>query len=140
MLCRRCLSGCQKKGGLSLKGGSLHDGFGGFDGLGGLESTLPSMPPFGGKKVYTKGVFSSENSSASPGAKKEVWRIPKRLFSRGKRRKMHIHQRAFKVFVGNPFAQYWCIDFGLLTLSYKKNRKTGQTGNRDGFDGFGYNV
>ena len=67
----------------------------------------------GGKKVYTKGVFSSENSSASTG-KREVWCIPKSLFSREKGRKMHIRQSAFKVFVGDPFAQYWCIDLGLL--------------------------
>ena len=31
------------KGGLSLRGGSLHDGFGGFDRLAILESTLPSF-------------------------------------------------------------------------------------------------
>ena len=31
-----------------------------------------------------------------------------------KRRRLQIHQRAFKVFVEDPFAQYWCIDFGLL--------------------------
>ena len=69
------------------------------------------------KNVYTKGVFSTENASASTG-RKEVWCIPKSLFSlvfKGKRRKIHIHQRAFKVFVGNPFAQCWCIDFGLLS-------------------------
>ena len=66
--------------------------------------------------VYTKGVFRSENSSASTG-KKQVWCIPKSLFSRektGQRRKIHIHQRGFQVFVGDPFAQNWCIDFGLL--------------------------
>ena len=38
-----------------------------------------------------------------------------KLVFKGKRRKIHIHQRAFKVFVGDPFVQYWCIDFGLLT-------------------------
>ena len=32
---------------------------------------------------------------------------------KGQRRKIHIHQRGFQVFVGDPFAQYWCIDFGL---------------------------
>ena len=66
-----------------------------------------------GKKEHTKGVFSSENSSASTG-KKEVWFIPKSLFSREKERKIHIHQRVFTVFVGDPFAQHWCIDLGLL--------------------------
>ena len=35
---------------------------------------------------------------------------------KGKRRKIHIHQRASKVFVGDPFAQFWCIDFGLLIV------------------------
>ena len=37
-----------------------------------------------------------------------------KLVFKGKRRKIHIHQRAFKVVVGDPFAQYWCSDFGLL--------------------------
>ena len=32
----------------------------------------------------------------------------------GKEGEIHIHQRAFKVVVGDPFTQYWCIDFGLL--------------------------
>ena len=44
----------------------------------------------------------------------------KKLVFKGKRRKINIHQRAFKVFVGDPFAQYWCIDFGLLKLAPKK--------------------
>ena len=35
---------------------------------------------------------------------------------KGQRRKIDIHQRGFQVFVGDPFAQYWCIDFGLLEL------------------------
>ena len=39
---------------------------------------------FGGTKVYTKGVLSSENSSPLTG-KKEVWCIPKSLFSREKK-------------------------------------------------------
>ena len=33
---------------------------------------------------------------------------------KGKRRKVQKHQRAFKVVVGDPFAQHWCIDFGFL--------------------------
>ena len=37
------------------------------------------LPKIGVKKVYTKGVFSSENSSASTG-KIEAWCIPKTLF------------------------------------------------------------
>ena len=40
----------------------------------------------------------------------------KKLVFKGKRRKIHIHQRAFKVVVGDPFAQHWCIDFGLLSF------------------------
>ena len=41
---------------------------------------------------------------------------------KGKRRKREIYiyiytdQRAFKVFVGDPFAQSWCIDLGLLCI------------------------
>ena len=42
-------------------------------------------------KEYSKGVFRSENSSASTG-KREVWCIPKSLFSREKRGK-HIHTK-----------------------------------------------
>ena len=72
-------------------------------------------PLFGGKKVYTKGVFSSENPSVST-VKKEFWCIPKSLFSREKRRKIHIRQRAFKVFVGTPRAilvcRFWPPTFG----------------------------
>ena len=67
------------------------------------------------KKYTPKRVFSSENLSASTG-KKQVWCIPKMLVFKGKRRKINIHQRGFKVFVGDPFAQYWCIDFGLLNV------------------------
>ena len=77
------------------------------------EALLENQANFGGKKVYTKGVFSSENSSASTGKKKGLV-YTKKLVFKGKRRKIHIHQRAFKVVVGDPFAQYWCIDFGLL--------------------------
>ena len=43
-------SGCRKRG-VEFKGGSLHDGFGGFDGLAVLESTLPSFC-FSYKKKY----------------------------------------------------------------------------------------
>ena len=71
------------------------------------------------EKVYTKSGFSSENSSASTG-KKEVWCIPKSLFSREKKGKTHIRQRASQVFVGDLFAEHWCIDFGLLNPEGKK--------------------
>ena len=51
---------------------------------------------------------NSNRSGSQP-----VWCIPQNLFSRGggERRIKHIHQRAFQVFVGRLFAQYWCIDF-----------------------------
>ena len=66
------------------------------------------------KKVYTKGVYSSENSSESA-SKKQVWCIPKSLFSRGKDGNYMDTKEASRCFVGDPFAQYWCIDFGLLS-------------------------
>ena len=40
----------------------------------------------------------------------------RKLVFKGKRRKIHIHQRAFRVFVGDPFVQYWCMDLGLLSV------------------------
>ena len=59
-LLRLFLSGCRKRG-VGLKGGSLHDGFGGFDGFGGsrlhlallllvLQNTVPrdGFDGFGG--------------------------------------------------------------------------------------------
>ena len=36
------ISGCQKRG-VEFKGGSLHDGFGGFDGLAVLEAPCPPL-------------------------------------------------------------------------------------------------
>ena len=67
----------------------------------------------GGKKVYTKGVFGSENSSALTGKKRGLVYTKKPCFQ-GKRRKKHVHQRASQGFVGDLFAEYWCIDFGRL--------------------------
>ena len=52
----------------------------------------------------------------------------KKLVFKGKRRKIHIHQRAFKVFVGDPFAQYWCIDFGLLKHGCKNTAEAAPLG------------
>ena len=49
-----------------------------------------------------------------PQQAKKRYAVYQKLVFKGKRRKIHIHQRAFKVFMGDPFAQYWCIDFGLL--------------------------
>ena len=76
---------------------------------------LPAVLLSEGKQVYTKGAFSSENSSATTGKKRGLV-YTKNLVFKGKRRKIRIHQSAFKVSVGDPFAQYWCIDFGLLLL------------------------
>ena len=56
---------------------------------------------FGGKKVYTKGVFSSENSSATTG-KKEVWCIPKTLFSREKEGKYVYTKAPSRCLWGTP--------------------------------------
>ena len=69
---------------------------------------------FGGKK-FTPKVFSAlkENSSASTG-KKGVLVYTKKLVFKGKEGKMHMQQRTSKVFVGDPFARYWCADFGRL--------------------------
>ena len=62
------------------------------------------------KGIHHKGVFSSENSSASTG-KKEVWCIPKSLFSREKEGKYIYTKEPSRCLWGT---QYWCIDFGLL--------------------------
>ena len=64
-------------------------------------------------KKYTPKVFSALKTQVPQQAKKGLVYAQKLVF-KGKRRKIHIHQRAFKVVVGDPFAQYWCIDFGLL--------------------------
>ena len=61
-------------------------------------------------------------------AKKGVGVYQNACFQGKKRRKIHIHQRAFKVFVGDPFAQYWCIDVGLLSRA---------ASNKVGADGVG---
>ena len=58
--------------------------------------------------MYTPKVFSALKTQVSQQAN-----IPKACFQ-GKEKEIHIHQRALKVFVGDPFSQYWCIDFGLL--------------------------
>ena len=51
-----------------------------------------------GKNVYTKAVFSSENSSAS----------------RENEGKYIYNKEALRCLWRTPFAQYWCIDFGRL--------------------------
>ena len=65
-----------------------------------------------GKNIHQK-VFSALKTQVPQQAKKRFGVYQKACF-KGKRRKIHIQQRASKVFVGDPFAQYWCIDFGLL--------------------------
>ena len=66
------------------------------------------------KKKYTPKVFSALKTRVPQQAKKRFGVYQKACFQE-KRREIHIHQRASKVFVGDPFAQYWCIDFGLLS-------------------------
>ena len=65
---------------------------------------------------YTPKVFSALKTQVPQQAQKRKRGLvyTKKLVFKRKRGKVHIHQRAFKVFVGDPFAQYWCIDFGLL--------------------------
>ena len=77
----------------------------------GKRSTLHSE----GKK-YTPKVFSALKTQVPQHAENSLV-YTKKLVFKGKRRKIHIHQRGFKVFVGDPFPQYWCIDFGLLFMS-----------------------
>ena len=55
----------------------------------------------GGIKIYTKGVFSSENSSASTG-KKEVWCIPKKLVFKGKRKENTYTPKSLQGACGGP--------------------------------------
>ena len=64
---------------------------------------------------YTPKVFSALKTQVPQQAKNRFGVFQKPCFQ-GKRRKISIHQRAFKVFVGDPFAQHWCIDFGILFL------------------------
>ena len=71
-------------------------------------------------KEYTPKVFSALKTQAAQQAKRGLVYTEKLVF-KGKEGKMHIHQRASKVFVGDPFAQYWCIDFGLLSDSLSRS-------------------
>ena len=70
-------------------------------------------------KKYTPKVFSALKTQVPQQAKKGLV-YTKKLVFKGERRKKHIHQRASKVFEGDPFAQYWCIDVGLLTILHTK--------------------
>ena len=86
-----------------------------------------------GKKVCTKGVFELSDSALKtqvPQQAKKRFGVYQKACFQGKRKEnTHIHQRSFKV-VGDPFAQYWCLDFGLLkseklekagTVDFKKH-------------------
>ena len=59
-----------------------------------------------GKKYIPK-VFSALKAQVPQQAKRGLVYTKKIVF-KGKRRKIRIHQSAFKVFVGDPFAQHWC--------------------------------
>ena len=71
------------------------------------------VPTWSEGKKYAPKVFSALKTQVPRQAKKRLV-YTKKLVFKGKRRKIQIHQRAFKVFVGDPFAHHWCIDFGLL--------------------------
>ena len=54
-------------------------------------------------------------------AKKRFGVYTKKLVFKGKRRKIHIHQRAFKVFVGDPRSRAALMyRFGLLLIVFGK--------------------
>ena len=65
------------------------------------------------ENTYTPKLFSAQKTQVPQQAKKRFGVYQKLVFKR-KRRKIHIHQTGFKVFVGDPFVQHRCIDFGLL--------------------------
>ena len=71
-------------------------------------------------RKYTPKVFSALKTQVL-NRQKRCLVYAQKLVLNGKRGKIHIHQRAFKVFVRDPFAQYWCIDFGLLIRVVKQN-------------------
>ena len=59
-----------------------------------------------------KTLWTNENRWTEKGILNEVWIKPRYKPSDHLK---HTHQRGFKVFVGDPFAEHWCIDFGLLS-------------------------
>ena len=65
-------------------------------------------------KKYTPKVFSVRKTQVPQQAQKRFGVYQKACFQGTKKDKKHVHQRGFKVFVGDPFTEYWCIDFGLL--------------------------
>ena len=84
----------------------------------------PTVVPTFKKFIYSEGrkytpkVFSALKLKCLNRQKRGLV-YTKKLVFKGKRRKIHIHQRVFKVFGGDPFAQYWCIDLGLLFICSK---------------------
>ena len=66
-----------------------------------------------GKSIH-QGVFSSGNSSASTGNSRGL--VYQKACFQGKKEENTYTPRASKLFVGNPFAQCWCIDLGLLYI------------------------
>ena len=70
-------------------------------------------------KKYTPKVFSALKTQV-PQQPKKRFAVYQKLVFKGKRRKIRVHQSAFEMFVGGPFAQYWCIDFGLLKEGSQK--------------------
>ena len=81
-----------------------------------LAGVTPVKWPFAKSTVLTTltKVFSALKTQVPQPAPKRFGVYQKACFRGKKKENSHIHQRAFKVFVGDPFAQHWCIDFGLL--------------------------
>ena len=72
-------------------------------------------------KKYTPKMFSALKTQVPQQAKKRFGVYQKACFQGKKEGKyiyIYIYQRASKVVVGDPFAQYWCIDFGVLISSH----------------------
>ena len=91
-----------------------------------LFSTLCNWPPdncpdFGGKKVYTKGLFQLWKLKCLNRQKRGLLYTKKLVFKGKNKENTFLHQRAFKVFLGDPFAQYWCIDFGLPKIDFEQS-------------------
>ena len=70
-----------------------------------------------GKGIHQKGASARKTQVRQQGKKR--FGVYQKLVFKRKRRKTHIHQRGFKVFVGDPFAEYWCRNFGLLRFVLK---------------------
>ena len=66
------------------------------------------------RKKCTPKVFSGLKTQVPQQAKKRFGVYHKACFQGKKKENTYTRQSASQVFVGDPFAQYWCIDFGLL--------------------------